>query len=92
MECQISGNDEQIMMKFRMKSFSELVHSGRHIGVTGLFKFGENFLDNFRNIAVVKFLVTLICANSFVKIYDLMLLIHELTKTRCFFTLENMNI
>ena len=52
-----------------------------------------NFLDiyiyiYFRNIAVLKFWVTLRCANSFVKMYDLMLFIfYELTKTQCFFTL-----
>ena len=41
----------------------------------------------YANVAVLIFLVTLICANSFVKICDLMLFIHELTKTQCFLIL-----
>ena len=42
------------------------------------------FLIYFRNIAVLIFLVSLRCANSFVKIYDLMSVICEVTKTNAF--------
>ena len=45
------------------------------------------FLIYFRNIAVLIFLVSLRCANFFVKIYDLMSVIYEVTKTQCFLTL-----
>ena len=38
------------------------------------------------------FLVTLICATSFAKIYDLLPFIHDFMKTQCFFNLENMYI
>ena len=39
----------------------------------------------FRHIAVLIFLLTLTRNNLFVKIYDLMHFIRELTKTQCFF-------
>ena len=42
----------------------------------------------FRNIAVLIYLVTLRCANSFVKIYDLMSFIFELTKPNAFLLYE----
>ena len=42
----------------------------------------------FRYIAVLIFLLTWTRTNLFVKTYDLMHFIRELTKTQCFFTLK----
>ena len=97
LEWQICGNARQITMKFGIKGLYEklllqsqlavadVLLSQDHLNLMRMF----NFLDiYFRKIALLIFLVTLVCANKFVKIYNLIPFIHELSTNQWYFTLK----
>ena len=97
LEWQICGNARQITMKFGIKGLYEklllqsqlavadVLLSQDHLNLMRMF----NFLDiYFRKIALLILLVTLVCANKFVKIYNLIPFIQELSTNQWYFTLK----
>ena len=78
MKFGIKGLSEKLLLQSQL-AVADVLLSQDHLNLMRMF----NILDiYFRKIALLILSVTLVCANKFVKIYNLIPFIHELSTTQ----------